>query len=175
MLRKALPLNCGDFRRGEIAKNHNSQIHHSLAKVKANMRLGLTGTPIEELPAGAKIAVRYRLTHLYAQSHRLPPPLHQADRKRGERTEKAAASRYINPFILRRRKRRCWLICRPKPKSRFTAIFRSIKRCSTSTLQRNRSAASWKSCKTRSHPFLISIFLPFCLILSRFATIRPSI
>ena len=70
----------------QIAKNHVSQIWSALSRIRASMRLGLTGTPVEN-----------RLRELKAVFDLILPgylPLGDGE----------LLSRYLRPFVLRRRK-----------------------------------------------------------------------
>jgi superfamily II DNA or RNA helicase len=88
----------------QVAKNHNSLLHASLLKVKSRMRLGMTGTPIEN-----------RLRELKALFDIILPSYMPSDVefreffvKPVERDKNIARrqllSRFVKPFILRRKK-----------------------------------------------------------------------
>lgn len=88
----------------QIAKNHVSQVWTALSRVQAAMRLGLTGTPVEnqlrELKAIFDLVLPGYLPHeeLFRDSRVRGP-----DREGGgDRRELLA--RYVRPFLLRRRK-----------------------------------------------------------------------
>lgn len=88
----------------QSAKNPQSQTHKALKKIKANMRVGLTGTPIEnrllELKALFDIAVPGYLPHdAYFKELFINPIERNQDEEK-----KMLLSRLIRPFILRRKK-----------------------------------------------------------------------
>lgn len=88
----------------QIAKNAQSQTHKALKKIKANMRLGLTGTPIEnrllELKALFDVVVPGYLPQEAQFKELFVNPI-----EKGQDTEKKALlSKLIKPFILRRKK-----------------------------------------------------------------------
>lgn len=88
----------------QIAKNHNSLVHASLLNCHAHMRLGLTGTPIEnhlrELKALFDIALpTYMPGEKDYREYFIKPIEKERDIKKRE-----LLSRFIKPFILRRRK-----------------------------------------------------------------------
>lgn len=88
----------------QIAKNHNSRIYSSLLQVKAQMRLGLTGTPIEN-----------RLRELKSLFDIVLPAYMPADtdyreyfvrpiEKEQNFERRELLKRFIKPFVLRRKK-----------------------------------------------------------------------
>ena len=81
-----LPFEVAIFDELQIAKNHVSQIWSALSRIRASMRLGLTGTPVEN-----------RLRELKAVFDLILPGYLPSG-------EGALLSRYIRPFVLRRRK-----------------------------------------------------------------------
>ena len=89
----------------QIAKNHFSRIWAALSQVSAMMRIGLTGTPIEnqlrELKALFDLLVPDYLPDeaLFKQLYVRPWEKHQEEKERFE-----SLSRYVRPFILRRKK-----------------------------------------------------------------------
>jgi SNF2 family DNA or RNA helicase len=88
----------------QIAKNHSSRIHQSLLKVNAQMRLGLTGTPIENHLRELKSLFDLVLPHYMPgendyREYFIKPIEKEQD---GERRE--LLTRFIKPFILRRKK-----------------------------------------------------------------------
>jgi superfamily II DNA or RNA helicase len=86
----------------QIAKNHVSQIWKALSLVRSSMRLGLTGTPVEnqvrELKAVFDLVVPGYLPDVNFFQY---PPL-QGREGTGHRHDILA--RYVRPFLLRRRK-----------------------------------------------------------------------
>ena len=95
---QTIPFDVAIFDELQIAKNHVSQIWSALSRVRASMRLGLTGTPVEnqlrELKALFDIILPGYLPHegLFRSLSI-------------ERDGSDLLSRYIRPFVLRRRKR----------------------------------------------------------------------
>ncbi len=103
-LLKQIPFDLAIFDEAQIAKNHNSRIHHSLAQVKADMRLGLTGTPIENYLRELKslfdlVLPTYMPNHADYRRIFIKPIEREENPQRMQ-----LLRRYINPFILRRRK-----------------------------------------------------------------------
>ncbi len=99
-----LPFEVAIFDELQIAKNHVSQIWGALSRVRASMRLGLTGTPVENqlrelkavfdlvLPGYLPREELFRATFLHPSD----------DGEAGGQRE--LLSRYVRPFLLRRRK-----------------------------------------------------------------------
>lgn len=99
-----IPFEVGIFDEIQIAKNHNSRLHASLSHVNSQMRLGLTGTPIEnhlrELKALFDLALpSYMPGEKDFRDFFVKPIEKEHDAKR-----KALLSRLIHPFVLRRKK-----------------------------------------------------------------------
>jgi superfamily II DNA or RNA helicase len=88
----------------QIAKNHNSQTHQALRKISSRMRLGLTGTPIEN-----RLRELKSLFDVVLPSY-LPPDAVFRElftnpiEKNQDPEKKALLTRLIKPFILRRKK-----------------------------------------------------------------------
>lgn len=88
----------------QIAKNHASQTHLALRAIKAKMRLGLTGTPIEnrirELKSLFDIVLpSYMPTEAVFRDLFIHPI-----EKFGDPEKKTLLARLVKPFILRRKK-----------------------------------------------------------------------
>lgn len=88
----------------QIAKNHTSQIYASLQTVKADMKVGLTGTPIEnqlrELKAIFDIIIpTYMPNDTFYRDYFIRPIENQGNVER-----KYLLSRLVKPFIIRRKK-----------------------------------------------------------------------
>lgn len=103
-LLQEIPFELAIFDEAQIAKNQSSRIHHALAAVKANMRLGLTGTPIEnylrELKALFDLVLpAYMPNHAEFRRMFVKPIEREEDPQK-----RTLLKRFINPFILRRRK-----------------------------------------------------------------------
>lgn len=88
----------------QIAKNYTSRIYASLLNVEARMRLGLTGTPIEN-----RLRELKSLFDIVLPSY-MPPETDYREffikpiEKDGSRERRVLLSRLIKPFVLRRRK-----------------------------------------------------------------------
>jgi SNF2 family DNA or RNA helicase len=89
----------------QIAKNPQSQTHKSCKQIKANMRLGLTGTPIEnylsELKALFDVVLPNYLPAMSAFRDMFINPIERNQ----DPEKKKVLSKIIKPFILRRKKR----------------------------------------------------------------------
>ncbi|MGE5196199.1 MAG: DEAD/DEAH box helicase, partial [Anaerolineae bacterium] len=99
-----IPFELAIFDEIQIAKNAHSQTHKALKGLDAKMRLGLTGTPIEnrllELKALLDLAVPGYLPNDAAFKEFFSSPI-----EKGQDSEKKALlSKLIHPFILRRKK-----------------------------------------------------------------------
>lgn len=88
----------------QIAKNHQSRIHASLLTVKSRVRLGLTGTPIEnrlrELKALFDIVLPGYMPADSDFRELFVKPIERGD----DVSKKHLLTRFIKPFILRRKK-----------------------------------------------------------------------
>lgn len=88
----------------QIAKNHLSRLHASLLQVNAKMRLGLTGTPIEnrirELKALFDIVLPFYMPKETDYVRNFVRPIERDH----DMQQKNKLSRMIKPFILRRKK-----------------------------------------------------------------------
>lgn len=99
-----MPFELAIFDEIQIAKNHNSRIHSSLLCVNANMRLGLTGTPIENHLRELKslfdlVLPTYMPNETDFRDFFIRPIEKERDVARRE-----LLSRFIKPFVLRRKK-----------------------------------------------------------------------
>ncbi len=88
----------------QVAKNHLSQTHKTLRRLRANMRLGLTGTPIEnkliELKALFDVVVpTYFPSHAQFRDLFVVPI-----EKNNDAIKKKLLGKMIQPFLLRRKK-----------------------------------------------------------------------
>lgn len=91
----------------QLAKNHLSKLYHSLANVQAKMRLGLSGTPLENYLRELKALFDLVLPQYMPSDEKYRQVFIQGIEKetgkiRQERKEQL--SRFIRPFILRRKK-----------------------------------------------------------------------
>lgn len=88
----------------QIAKNYASQTHKALRAIQARMRLGLSGTPIENRLRELKSLIDIALPSY------LPPDAIFRDlfinpiEKQNDEEKKALLSKLVKPFILRRKK-----------------------------------------------------------------------
>lgn len=103
-LLQKIPFNIAFFDEIQVAKNHTSQIYASLINVQADMRVGLTGTPIEnhlrELKALFDIVVpTYMPNDALYRDFFVKPIENQANVER-----RNLLSRFVKPFIIRRKK-----------------------------------------------------------------------
>ncbi len=89
----------------QIAKNHVSQIHTALLSVHASLKVGLTGTPIEnqlrELKALFDLVMPGYMPVEADFREFFMRPIERGDNPK----RKEILSRYVRPFVLRRRKR----------------------------------------------------------------------
>ncbi len=88
----------------QIAKNYASQTHKALKSIQAQMRLGLTGTPIEN-----RLRELKSLIDIVLPSYMPPDPVFREIfinpiEKNQDPEKKALLGRLVKPFILRRKK-----------------------------------------------------------------------
>lgn len=99
-----VPFDIAFFDEIQMAKNHKSQLHNSLLKVQARMRLGMTGTPIEnhlrELKSLFDIVLPTYMPDEKEYREFFVVPIE----KEQNRNRRELLSRYVKPFILRRKK-----------------------------------------------------------------------
>ncbi|MEM1281937.1 MAG: DEAD/DEAH box helicase [Chlamydiota bacterium] len=101
---KQVPFELAIFDEVQIAKNHTSRVHRTLLLVNAKMRLGLTGTPIEnqirELKSLFDIVLPKYMPNekIYIEQFIKPIEKEQSEEK------KLLLNRFIKPFTLRRKK-----------------------------------------------------------------------
>jgi SNF2 family DNA or RNA helicase len=88
----------------QIAKNHTSRIYNSLLKVDTKMRLGLTGTPIENHLRELKSLFDIVLPTYMPQDSEYRESFVKPIEKEGNPQRKEALSRLIHPFVMRRKK-----------------------------------------------------------------------
>jgi SNF2 family DNA or RNA helicase len=88
----------------QIAKNHISQVHKALLMVQAHVKVGITGTPIEnqlrELKALFDIVLPGYMPDDAGFRDFFVKPIERAENPK----RKELLSRFVRPFILRRRK-----------------------------------------------------------------------
>ncbi len=89
----------------QIAKNHVSQIHTALLQINALLKVGLTGTPIEnhlrELKALFDLVLPGYMPQDQEYREFFMRPIERGDSPK----RKELLSRFVRPFILRRRKK----------------------------------------------------------------------
>ena len=99
-----IPFEVAIFDEIQIAKNKQSQTHAALASLNATMRLGLTGTPIEnhlwELKALFDITLPSYMPSDTNYRELFTSPIEKTQ----DEVAKAALTRLIKPFVLRRKK-----------------------------------------------------------------------
>lgn len=88
----------------QVAKNYTSQVYSALTNVQAKSRIGLTGTPIEnrlrELKSLFDIILPHYMPHEKEYRELFVKPIE----KENNNKRKALLSRFIKPFVLRRKK-----------------------------------------------------------------------
>ncbi|KPK33091.1 MAG: hypothetical protein AMS24_02225 [Chlamydiae bacterium SM23_39] len=88
----------------QIAKNKNSQVHQSLKKIKAKMKLGLTGTPIENRLIELKNLFDIILPSFFPEEKFFKNFFVIPIEKEHDKNKRKLLSKLIKPFILRRKK-----------------------------------------------------------------------
>lgn len=88
----------------QIAKNYASQTHKALRSIQAQMRLGLTGTPIEN-----RLRELKSLLDIVLPSYMPPDPIFRElfinpIEKNQDEEKKALLGKLVKPFLLRRKK-----------------------------------------------------------------------
>jgi superfamily II DNA or RNA helicase len=105
--RKALakiPFTLAIYDEIQIAKNIRSQTHRAMRMIDAKMRLGLTGTPIENRILELKALFDLILPGYFPQDSSFKEFFVNPIEKSQDPERKALLSRLIKPFILRRKK-----------------------------------------------------------------------
>jgi superfamily II DNA or RNA helicase len=88
----------------QIAKNHASQTHLALRAIQAKMRLGLTGTPIENRIRELKSLFDIVLPSYMPSEAVFRELFVHPIEKFGDEEKKALLAKLVKPFILRRKK-----------------------------------------------------------------------
>jgi SNF2 family DNA or RNA helicase len=88
----------------QIAKNAQSQTHKALKKIKANMRLGLSGTPIENRLLELKALFDVVVPGYMPQDAQFKEFFVNPIEKNQDAEKKALLAKLIKPFLLRRKK-----------------------------------------------------------------------
>lgn len=99
-----IPFELAIFDEIQIAKNARSRVHHALAHVHAKMRLGLTGTPIENNLLELKALFDLVLPGYLPSEARFREFFLAPIEKEQNEEKKALLGQLIRPFVLRRRK-----------------------------------------------------------------------
>ena len=88
----------------QVAKNYTSQTHQILKKVRAKMRLGLTGTPIENRIREIKALFDVVLPSYMPTDAVFREMFTRPIEKEGDEQKRGLLTRLIKPFVLRRKK-----------------------------------------------------------------------
>ncbi len=103
-LLSSIPFELAIFDEIQLAKNQLSRIYAALLKIKAQMRLGMTGTPIEnrlrELKTLFDVVLPHYMPNETDYRHLFIKPIE----KENDFKRKDLLSRFIKPFVLRRKK-----------------------------------------------------------------------
>lgn len=98
------PFELAIFDEVQIAKNHLSRVHTTLLPVKARMKLGLTGTPLENHLRELKALFDLILPSYMPSEADYKELFVKPIEKEGSVDRRRFLSRLIHPFVLRRRK-----------------------------------------------------------------------
>ena len=101
---KGMKFDIAIFDEIQIAKNQASQVYHSLLKINARMKLGMTGTPIENRLRELKTLFDLVLPSYMLSESEYKKTFVSPIEKHGNVERKQLLSRLINPFVLRRKK-----------------------------------------------------------------------
>ena len=88
----------------QVAKNWLSKTHQSLKKINATMKLGLTGTPLENNISELKAIFDIILPDYFPKDHVFKEFFIHPIEKTNDEEKKRLLSNLIKPFILRRKK-----------------------------------------------------------------------
>ncbi len=89
----------------QVAKNNHSQIHKALSSLDADVRIGLTGTPIENHIVELKALFDLVLPGYFPQDSLFRELFVNPIEKYQDKEKKEFLNRLIKPFMLRRRKK----------------------------------------------------------------------
>lgn len=103
-LLSTIPFELAIFDEIQLAKNQFSRIYAALLKIKAQMRLGLTGTPIENRLRELKTLFDVVLPHYMPGETDYRQLFIKPIEKENDPIRKELLSRFIKPFVMRRRK-----------------------------------------------------------------------
>lgn len=99
-----IPFELAVFDEIQIAKNHSSRVYNALTMVDAQMRVGLTGTPIENYLRELKSLFDIVLPGYMPGDTDYRSLFIRPIEKEGNRARQKLLNRLIQPFLLRRRK-----------------------------------------------------------------------
>lgn len=99
-----IPFEVAIFDELQIAKNQTSRIYNALLKVNARMRLGMTGTPIENRLRELKALFDIVLPAYMPSENDYREQFVRPIEKEENRDKKKALGNLVRPFVLRRRK-----------------------------------------------------------------------
>lgn len=99
-----IPFEVAIFDELQIAKNQTSRIYNALLKVKARLRLGMTGTPIENRLRELKTLFDIILPTYMPSEHDYREHFVRPIEKEGDPDKRRLLARMIKPFVLRRKK-----------------------------------------------------------------------
>lgn len=99
-----VPFEVAIFDEVQLAKNERSKLHRSLLKANAHMRIGLTGTPIENYLQELRALFDVVLPSYMPSGVRFNAFFAQPIERQGDLGRKHLLSKLIHPFVLRRKK-----------------------------------------------------------------------
>lgn len=99
-----IPFEVAIFDELQIAKNQTSRIYNALLKVKARLRLGMTGTPIENRLRELKTLFDIVLPTYMPSENDYREHFIRPIEKEGDFERRQLLARLIKPFVLRRKK-----------------------------------------------------------------------
>jgi superfamily II DNA or RNA helicase len=88
----------------QIAKNHQSRVHHTLQGIRSRMRLGLTGTPIENQLRELKALFDLILPGYFPGEKAFRDEFVKPIEKERNLEQRDLLARLIKPFVMRRKK-----------------------------------------------------------------------
>jgi superfamily II DNA or RNA helicase len=102
---ETIPFELAIFDELQVAKNPKSRVHGALKKIQARMRIGLTGTPIENSLQELKALFDIVLPGYMPSENRYRDLFIQPIERDQDEEKKALLTKMIRPFVLRRKKR----------------------------------------------------------------------
>lgn len=99
-----VPFRLAIFDEVQIAKNHTSRIHKALTQVNAEVRIGLTGTPIENRIRELKSLFDVALPGFMPSEEDYNKAFVKPIEKENDKISREILARLIHPFMLRRKK-----------------------------------------------------------------------